>query len=121
MLDPQGFVSECTGENLFLVRKGTVITTPDVSASSATVALAVTVDNDSAARASVAIETDIFELGADDRPRGQAVATVSARALIGACLVSLDQGGTKPHRSRTHSRPDWPARTAATGWVGAML
>ena len=28
MLDPQGFVSECTGENLFLVRKGTVYTTP---------------------------------------------------------------------------------------------
>ena len=28
MLDPQGFVSECTGENLFLARKGTVYTTP---------------------------------------------------------------------------------------------
>jgi branched-chain amino acid aminotransferase len=26
MLDPQGFVAECTGENLFVVRKGTVIT-----------------------------------------------------------------------------------------------
>lgn len=28
MLDPQGFVAECTGENLFLVRKGAVYTTP---------------------------------------------------------------------------------------------
>src|SRR3954469_17585276 len=61
---------------------GTVITTPDVSASSATVALAVTVDNDSAARASVAIETEIFELGPDDRPRGRAVATVAPSDLV---------------------------------------
>ena len=31
MLSPQGYVSECTGENIFVVRKG-VITTPPVSA-----------------------------------------------------------------------------------------
>jgi branched-chain amino acid aminotransferase len=28
MLDPSGFVSECTGENLFLVRDGAIVTTP---------------------------------------------------------------------------------------------
>ncbi|HAE23074.1 MAG TPA: branched chain amino acid aminotransferase [Spirochaetaceae bacterium] len=28
MLDPQGYVAECTGENLFLVRKGRIYTTP---------------------------------------------------------------------------------------------
>jgi branched-chain amino acid aminotransferase len=28
MLDPQGYVAECTGENLFLVRKGKIYTTP---------------------------------------------------------------------------------------------
>jgi branched-chain amino acid aminotransferase len=28
MLDPEGLVSECTGENLFLVRKGVIYTTP---------------------------------------------------------------------------------------------
>ena len=28
MLDPQGYVAECTGENLFLVRNGTLYTTP---------------------------------------------------------------------------------------------
>jgi len=28
MLDPQGYVAECTGENLFLVRKGRIITPP---------------------------------------------------------------------------------------------
>ena len=28
MLDPQGYVAECTGENLFLVRKGVVVTPP---------------------------------------------------------------------------------------------
>lgn len=26
MLDPQGYVAECTGENLFIVRKGTILT-----------------------------------------------------------------------------------------------
>jgi branched-chain amino acid aminotransferase len=28
LLDPQGFVGECTGENLFLVKNGTIVTTP---------------------------------------------------------------------------------------------
>jgi branched-chain amino acid aminotransferase len=28
LLDPQGFVAECTGENLFLVRRGRVLTPP---------------------------------------------------------------------------------------------
>jgi branched-chain amino acid aminotransferase len=28
MLDPQGYVAECTGENLFFVRKGIIYTTP---------------------------------------------------------------------------------------------
>jgi branched-chain amino acid aminotransferase len=28
MLDPQGFVAECSGENLFLVREGVIYTTP---------------------------------------------------------------------------------------------
>lgn len=28
LLDPQGFVAECTGENIFLVRKGKLYTTP---------------------------------------------------------------------------------------------
>ena len=28
MLDPQGYVAECTGENLFLVKDGTIVTSP---------------------------------------------------------------------------------------------
>jgi branched-chain amino acid aminotransferase len=31
LLDPQGYVAECTGENLFLVRKGVLYTTPAAS------------------------------------------------------------------------------------------
>jgi branched-chain amino acid aminotransferase len=40
MLDPQGFVAECTGENLFLVRKGAVI-----SAHTATILEGITRDS----------------------------------------------------------------------------
>ena len=28
MLNPQGFVSECTGENIFVVRNGVILTPP---------------------------------------------------------------------------------------------
>jgi len=31
MLDPQGYVAECTGENLFLVRRGVVYTSPSAA------------------------------------------------------------------------------------------
>ncbi len=31
MLDPQGYVAECTGENLFLVRRGVLYTTPSAA------------------------------------------------------------------------------------------
>jgi branched-chain amino acid aminotransferase len=31
ILDPQGFVSECTGENLFMVRKGVIYTPPEAT------------------------------------------------------------------------------------------
>jgi beta-galactosidase len=59
---------------------GTYITTPDVSSSSATVSLAVTVDNDSSQDATATVETQLFELGADDR-RGRAVAAMAPRDL----------------------------------------
>lgn len=31
ILDPQGFVAECTGENLFMVRRGTIYTPPNAT------------------------------------------------------------------------------------------
>ena len=31
MLDPQGYVAECTGENIFLVRKGVIYTPPTMA------------------------------------------------------------------------------------------
>jgi branched-chain amino acid aminotransferase len=31
MLDPQGYVAECTGENIFVVRKGTIYTPPSMA------------------------------------------------------------------------------------------
>ena len=31
MLDPQGYIAECTGENLFMVRKGVIYTPPEAT------------------------------------------------------------------------------------------
>ncbi len=56
---------------------GTVVTTPEVSAAQASVALAVTVDNDSAKDADVSVATDIFEIDGKDRKVGSAVASVA--------------------------------------------
>jgi beta-galactosidase len=54
---------------------GTYVTTTNVSAASADVALRVTVDNDSTTEARADVATEIFELPPDDR-RGRQVATI---------------------------------------------
>jgi beta-galactosidase len=56
---------------------GTFVTTPDVSSSSATVNLKVTVDNDSAQAASVSIATEIYALDANDKKIGASVVTMA--------------------------------------------
>jgi beta-galactosidase len=56
---------------------GTYVTTPQVSASSATVRLAVTVDNDSTMAATVSVATSIYELDASDRRSAQPVAMIA--------------------------------------------
>jgi beta-galactosidase len=60
---------------------GTYLTTPEVSASSATINLAVTVDNDSKAAATADVSTEIFVLGADGKPTGKPVATISSTTI----------------------------------------
>ena len=67
---------------------GTSITTPDVSTGSATVALAVTLDNDEPTTATVVVQTDIFELGDDERMSSQAVATIAPSDLTIAARSS---------------------------------
>lgn len=56
-------------------RWGTQVTTPVVSAASATVDLNVTVDNDSKAASDVDVRTDLYPLDANGKPTGEAVAT----------------------------------------------
>jgi len=55
---------------------GTYVTTPEVSPKSATVKIQVKVDNDSDADATVAVQNEIFELGADG-PKGKSVASLT--------------------------------------------
>jgi beta-galactosidase len=57
---------------------GTYLTTPSVSAASAQVDLEVTLQNDSATDATVSVATDVYEIDAQDRRVGAAVASIAA-------------------------------------------
>ncbi|WP_192632597.1 beta-galactosidase GalB [Lysobacter sp. OAE881] len=62
---------------------GTRVTTPQVSKESATIALEVSIDNDSPQNSDVTASTDIFELDANGERRGSAVARIDhGRARI---------------------------------------
>jgi beta-galactosidase len=73
---------------------GTHITTKDVSAAAATVGIAVTIDNDGLAAASVDVATEIHTLGTDSRP-GPVVATIApAGVRIKTRASGVAQGET---------------------------
>lgn len=61
---------------------GTVVRTPQVSAEQATVALAISVDNDGGRAARVDVATEFFALDADGRAQGRAVARIAQRGLV---------------------------------------
>lgn len=64
---------------------GVVVTTPDVSAESAVVAVSVTLDNDSAEDAAAAVETSLFSLDASDNLSAEPAAVIGPlNARIGA-------------------------------------
>ncbi|MGJ4728034.1 beta-galactosidase GalB [Luteimonas sp. SDU101] len=75
---------------------GTTVTTPEVSERSATVHLAVEVDNTTDKPVQVQVETEFFALDAKGRPQGAAVASIPA---IGFDIVA---GGTTKATSRAH-------------------
>ena len=60
---------------------GTYVTTPEVSASAATVNIRTTFDNDTSALAALIVKTQIYELNPDAQKRGAMVATVSPLSL----------------------------------------
>jgi len=64
-----------------VTRNGTYLTTPDISANSASVDLKVSVDNASGASADISIGTQVYELGADDKHGDQVVAQASPLAI----------------------------------------
>lgn len=88
---------------------GTHITTPEVSAASASVAIDVSVDNDEATDATVAITTELFEIDEADVRRGAAVASTapvelvvpaggSATTATNATITAPKLWGTKPQQ-----------------------
>jgi beta-galactosidase len=73
---------------------GTYLTTPEASASSATVHLKVTVDNTSKGSAQASVSTEIFELDSDGHKTGSAVATIPDANLDLAAGSSATADGT---------------------------
>lgn len=101
---------------------GTYVTTPEVTDAAATVKLAVTVDNQSAANASARIRTDIYELGADDKPGYKVASTEESTADIafGASAVVTQQAVVQhPKRWDILTPRRYLARTVVT--VGGVV
>ena len=72
---------------------GTYVTTPEVSAASATVHLKVVLDNDSVQSTNVSVATEIFCLGANGQKTGDAVASIDPVSLeIGAQSNAVVEG-----------------------------
>ncbi len=67
---------------------GTQVTTPEVTATEATVDLRVSVDNDTDAEATVSIATDVYELDADGARQGSSVASFAPVELLVGALSS---------------------------------
>ncbi len=92
---------------------GTYLTTPEVSAGSASVNLKVTVDNDSSTAANVTLATEIFALDADGNLTGRAVASIPAAPA----QVAAGQSATVEARCNVSSPKLWspnaPRRYAA--------
>jgi len=60
---------------------GTVVTTPQISGSEASVSLGVTIDNDADTEASVSVSTDIYELDAEGRAAPSPVSSLTPAEL----------------------------------------
>jgi beta-galactosidase len=85
---------------------GTHLTTPEISASSATVNLKVAIDNESGQSAEVSVATEFFSLDADGRKTGKSVAGMPATSLRiepGASAVS--EGTAKIARPKLWGPP----------------
>jgi beta-galactosidase len=73
---------------------GTFVTTPEISAASATIKLKVAVDNDSKQSADAGVSTEIFRLNADGNKTGSAVATIAPASVTIAPGSSTTTEGT---------------------------
>jgi len=85
-----------TADPVHVAQWGTKITTSDVSAQQARVALALTVENLAAGNASVVAETSIYSIDAADRRLGAAVAQIPPATLAVAAggMASIDGATT---------------------------
>jgi beta-galactosidase len=84
---------------LHVAQWGTFVTSRDVSASSATIDIAVTIDNDTATVATVRVVTEIYALDAEGRRRGAMVARIAPTDahLAGAAGTTVKGSVTIAH------------------------
>ncbi|MFD1950324.1 beta-galactosidase GalB [Sphingomonas arantia] len=95
-----------TADPVHVAQWGTKVTTSDVSARQAQVALALTVENLASAGASVVAETAIFAIDAADRRLGGAVARIApATVVIGAGGTASISGTTTIRNPRLWGPP----------------
>ena len=96
---------------------GTYVTTPEVTADSATVKQVVTLDNQSAAAAQATVRCDILELGADGKPGAKVASSADASAEIaaaGSAAVTLQAKVAHPKRWDIVAPVRYLARTVVT-------
>lgn len=99
-------------EPLHVGQWGTYLTTPKVDGASATVDLAVTVDNDASSAAQVSVATEIFALDAEGRKTGEAVAAIApAEATVAGRGQAVVRGSVTLDHPRLwgpppHQRPN---------------
>ncbi|MGD1031874.1 MAG: beta-galactosidase GalB [Opitutaceae bacterium] len=101
---------------------GTTVTTPEVSSGSAAVRVAATLENDSDSEAQVTVRTEVFELGADGKREGGAVAASdTSSAKIPAHGKISTEGLVRvpnPRLWSTHSPNRYLAVTRVSGRDG---
>ena len=114
-------------ERVHIAQWGTYVTTPKVSAVSATVRLEVRLDNGSRTEANVKVTSDIYELDSNGHKAGAPVASIdSANKSLGASTSGVVTGSVKiPHPKLwgppPHQKPNLYVAVTKVWQAGSLI